>query len=108
MEIINVDEKKPTTSSSGKQSDFSIEHILNKAGVDRNGVVYHHHQRLRAKDFSELDKSASGMDRRNGGNVDEYVPMLNWLNYTRYRPPRLPSKYIQYIKDQHFSGDNYF
>lgn len=75
---------KPT-SGGCKQSDFSIDHILNKAG---DGEKKCDNQRLNVKDFSEL----SGMNRKMiADNNDQYMPMLNWLNYTRYRPPKLPS-----------------
>lgn len=70
-----------------KQSDFSIDHILNKAGVkDAYGYCI--------TDFSVHSNIGVQYHAQSDHNeCNTLVPMLNWLQYTRYRPPKLPSKY---------------
>lgn len=70
-----------------KQSDFSIDHILNKAGVKDT-------YNFCIADFSVHNKVGGQYGAQSNHNVcNTFVPMLNWLQYTRYRPPKLPSKY---------------
>lgn len=86
-----------------KVSDFSIDHILNKAGGDnmkqpnQNSVfdcdINSSESRLKYEQSHEVfDK-----------NYCNYTPILDWLNYTRYRPPKLPSKFsffYSYVREQ--------
>lgn len=53
----------------GKVSDFTIEHILNKAGEKKCGV-------RKINDFGDNNPVVS----------------LPWLQCTRYCPPKIPSK----------------
>jgi hypothetical protein len=56
-----------------RQSDFSIDHILNRAGEQNDRF-------LRNSDISF-------------GNLQQMdQPIFDWIYYTRYRPPKLPSK----------------
>lgn len=66
--------KKDTTS---KSSNFSIDHILNKAGENRYKV----------SDNSVLENHFSNK------YTNDLLPMFSWLQYTRYRPPKLTRKY---------------
>lgn len=67
-----------------KQSDFSIDHILNKAGAKYTYTycTYIH---------NDVRDQCGTQNEHN--EFKAFVPMLNWLQYTRYRPPKLPSKY---------------
>jgi hypothetical protein len=56
-----------------RQSDFSIDHILNRAGEQNDRF-------LRNSDISF--ENLQQMDQ----------PIFDWIYYTRYRPPKLPSK----------------
>jgi hypothetical protein len=79
-------------------TDFSIDHILNRAGERFN--------KCRQTDpYENVSSSASSGD----DTCDNYeqkcyskiylktqklvdIPAFNWLNYTRYNMPRLPSE----------------
>lgn len=65
-----------------KSSDFSIDHILNKAG----SVL------AKPRVTNEVFNIASTerIDRFLIDNQNSFTPILNWLQYSRYRPPRLP------------------
>lgn len=72
-----------------KQSDFSIDHILNRAGNRNNkcdnlimnkNLLYHNYN----TESNSSDESNS--------YPNNFTPMFSWLQYTRYRPPKLPSK----------------
>ncbi|EDX12169.1 GD19379 [Drosophila simulans] len=79
-------------------SDFSIEYILNRAGdryVGTNaslGVL----QRLRASlPFHPYAHPASYASKESGGSppasaAEAQIPVYDWLQYTRYHPPKLP------------------
>ncbi|EDW49608.1 homeobox protein MSX-2 [Drosophila sechellia] len=79
-------------------SDFSIEYILNRAGdryVGTNaslGVL----QRLRASlPFHPYAQPASYASKESGGSppasaAEAQIPVYDWLQYTRYHPPKLP------------------
>lgn len=74
-----------------KTSDFSIDHILNKAGSSANK---HAEYRLRPAENHPLHFA---YETRNDLMNEEYLPcgpMLNWLQYSRYHPPRLPRKCV--------------
>lgn len=64
-----------------KQSDFSIDHILNRAGA---GISNSPEKYIQCPSFynKNLNKFNS--------------PSLDWLHYTRYHPPKLPSKFFCY------------
>lgn len=88
--VLSPEEKMPNIMS--KPSNFSIDHILNSAGtsIDKCSTVE--------------SKSPNDNDIQNGfvsdtrdcylmdSNVHQYPPILNWLQYSRYKPPRLPRK----------------
>lgn len=92
MRIENIalspEEKKPIVVN--KPSNFSIDHILNNAGasIDKCATV---------DDKSPHDNTESDFnDTRDcylmDNNEHQYPPLLNWLQYSRYKPPRLPRK----------------
>lgn len=66
-----------------KQSDFSIDHILNRAGA---GIRNSPEKFIQCPSYynKNLNKFNS--------------PSLDWLQYTRYHPPKLPSKFFYYLK----------
>lgn len=72
-----------------KPSNFSIEHILNNAGSPKNKCT---------TDFnkSPCDDLQHYNDTNHcfymDSNGHQYPPILDWLQYTRYKPPRLPRK----------------
>ncbi|EAT45574.1 AAEL003158-PA, partial [Aedes aegypti] len=79
-----------------RQSDFSIEHILTKAGEK-------YEKRRRLDTFScssSTSHSHSDSDEPLGvqksesnhatGYLQNCMPSFDWLYYTRYRPPKLP------------------
>lgn len=68
--------KKDITSTS---SNFTIDHILNKAGENRSNIC-------KLSDKSVLENSLNKY-------ANEFLPMFSWLQYTRYRPPKLTSKF---------------
>lgn len=87
--------KMATDRAQASTSDFSIDHILNRAG-DR-------FVRSRKCDAYETNSSGSSGDESNGcegfyrgGYVESErfmeIPAFDWLNYTRYNMPRLPRK----------------
>lgn len=64
-----------------KTSNFTIDHILNKAGETKS-------DRYKVSGSSVLDENFSNKYR------NEFLPMFSWLQYTRYRPPKLASKFV--------------
>lgn len=68
-----------------KQSDFSIEHILTRAGEDNQKICYNE---ITRNFFQNQCKIPSEVQY----SGQQCIPMFNWLQYTRYRPPKLPSK----------------
>lgn len=67
-----------------KQSDFSIDHILNRAGA---GITNSPEKYIQCPSYynKNLNKFNS--------------PSLDWLQYTRYHPPKLPSKFFLLFKN---------
>ncbi|GAB0092496.1 homeobox protein MSX-1 [Sergentomyia squamirostris] len=67
-----------------KQSDFSIDHILNRAGesVQRNPVIEELHC-IQWPGYADHHQHHSVQ-------IQNHTPNLNWLQYTRYHPPKLP------------------
>lgn len=73
-----------------KPSNFSIDHILSSAGSTRDQYI----SNCRKPTANELGNMSDKSDHFLIDNdVHAYPPILNWLQYTRYKPPRLPSKY---------------
>ena len=87
-----------------QSSDFSIDHILNRAG-ERFVRRKTNEQMFEALSMNS-SRSSSG-DESNGcdnyerncyqsGYVESEkfmdIPAFDWLNYTRYNMPRIPSK----------------
>lgn len=70
-----------------KPSNFSIDHILNNAGSTRDKYITEcEHQTAKHLNNDKSDHFLIESD------VHQYPPILNWLQYTRYKPPRLPRK----------------
>lgn len=85
-------------------SDFSIDHILNRAGERFS-------RKRTSEHFDTAGTSSSGSssgDESNGCELYERnlyqdrfaeserfveIPAFDWLNYTRYNMPRLPRKF---------------
>ncbi len=63
-----------------KSSNFSIDHILNKAGENISNCC-------KISETNVLD------ERFTNKYSNELLPMFSWLQYTRYRPPKLTRKY---------------
>lgn len=67
-----------------RSSNFSIDHILNRAG--NNGAMMH----------QSIEHNFESINRVNNVNAmfvksdTNFTPILDWLQYTRYHPPRLP------------------
>lgn len=77
-----------------KPSNFSIDHILSSAGSTRDKYI----SDCRNATAGELSKLSDKSDHFLIDNdVHQYPPILNWLQYTRYKPPRLPSEYISFL-----------
>lgn len=95
--VLSPGEKRPVIVS--KPSNFSIDHILSSAGAS-------------ADKFSTVDSKNCGENNTqndyvndtrdcyimDSNGVQQYPPILNWLQYSRYKPPRLPRKIFQMIK----------
>lgn len=92
--------KMATNGMQSSASDFSIDHILNRAGerfvkklnYDRFETIS-----MNSSGSSSGDES-NGCDNfhRNYGYTESEkfmeIPAFDWLNYTRYNMPRLPRK----------------
>lgn len=72
-----------------KQSDFSIEHILTRAGEDNNPKICYNEF---TNNFFQKQTLCKTIIEKQLSDRQCVVPMFNWLQYTRYRPPKLPSK----------------
>lgn len=70
----------------GKCSDFSIEHILNRAGSTVEHKIDSNFEILRL----EPNERMSEMKNFYIENTTNFAPILDWLQYTRYHPPKLP------------------
>lgn len=93
-------------------SDFSIDHILNRAG-DKYFNNAKHEKYSYCETFSTNSSGSNSGDesvgcdyeqnfyqnQRNFNENDRFInsclPNFDWLNYTRYNMPRLPSEYFQ-------------
>lgn len=90
---------RPTVNNT--PSIFTIEHILNKAGSMRqtnsnfadtmNNTTEVISARRNSQNQSESDQNSPVNCHLE--HLKVLPPILNWLQYTRYKPPRLPSKY---------------
>lgn len=69
-----------------KCSDFSIDHILNRAGSRQI-----EHQLDDKFEMRKLEnRPMNDMSDFYIENSTNFTPILNWLQYTRYHPPKLP------------------
>lgn len=90
--VLSPAEEKPNVMS--KPSNFSIDHILNSAGgasIDKCSTVeskYSNNKNTQNNTFGGDTRDCYIMDN----NIHQYPPILNWLQYSRYKPPRLPRK----------------
>lgn len=69
-----------------RSSDFSIDHILNKAGNSSTKLFIKREYESLHNDNSHKSNDLLIENRSN------FTPILDWLQYTRYRPPKLPRK----------------
>ncbi|XP_037943406.1 homeobox protein MSX-1 [Teleopsis dalmanni] len=73
-------------------TDFSIDYILNRAGekyIGTNasvGVI----QRIRIKSYHPYNNINQNIPTDDMQQNYEQLPLYNWLQYTRYHPPKLP------------------
>lgn len=74
-----------------RPSNFSIEHILSSAGSTKEKFVLDYSKK-RNDDVKPLYPDPTECYVVDNSVVHQYPPILNWLQYTRYKPPRLPSK----------------
>lgn len=74
-----------------KQSDFSIDHILNRAGEN----VRKKHEIQELPFIDQWQGCSSQYHPENSVELHSHTPHLNWLQYTRYHPPKLPSKRVE-------------
>lgn len=72
-----------------KPSNFSIDHILNSAGSTRDKYTIDCGKQRTTNDSHNLNNQHSDHFLIES---NQYPPILNWLQYTRYKPPRLPRK----------------
>ena len=92
-------------------SDFSIDYILNRAGqqyigtnaslsilqrIKMNGNLQHLNQEQRHHPYADC-APRNDLEHKMDTNF-ETLPMFDWLQYTRYHPPKLPSKLTNYDK----------
>lgn len=88
--VLSPNEKNPVAVN--KPSNFSIDHILNSAGasVDKCSIDdgKNSNENHTQNGFVNDTHDCYLMD----SNVQHYPPILNWLQYSRYKPPRLPRK----------------
>lgn len=103
MLLVNQMVFKMATQSS--TSDFSIDHILNRAGDRFVGTK-------RCNRYETISMNSSGSSSGDESNsCDNYeriqyaeserfmeIPAFDWLNYTRYNMPRLPRKHLLEIR----------
>lgn len=74
-------------------SIFTIDHILNNAGITREGNIKTVSQRSEYEGLGDWQQHDQNHRQPNNlENVIRYPKMLDWLQYSRYRPPRLPRK----------------
>lgn len=93
--LATSNDKKPKNipSLTNKPTNFSIDHILNSAGCARDTYTTNNCNPT----LNDIHKLSN--DKNNHffieTDTNHYPPILNWLQYTRYKPPRLPRKSIQ-------------
>lgn len=90
---LSPEDRKPLIKqiAGSKSSDFSIDHILNSAGSTKDSKCMTNYKKSPMRDMRKMYDEANGcflMDN----NSHQFPPILDWLQYTRYKPPRLPSK----------------
>uniref|UniRef100_A0A1B0CX65 Homeobox domain-containing protein n=2 Tax=Lutzomyia longipalpis TaxID=7200 RepID=A0A1B0CX65_LUTLO len=77
-----------------KQSDFSIEHILNRAGENTATTTRRKPEIQDLRELSFLHHwqgcSSPQFIPQSSVNVQSHSQHLSWLQYTRYHPPKLP------------------
>lgn len=93
-------EFRPIAAMSLRQSDFSIDHILNRAGERSSPpkqlpVEFHHDSFAIENPTKHFDERMMFANHLIDLSDSPKVPIFNWLQYTRYRPPKLHSKYIK-------------
>lgn len=69
-----------------RSSNFSIDHILNKAGNNSVMVQQSIERSFETFNSKNVNSTVFMNSERN------FTPILDWLQYTRYHPPRLPRK----------------
>lgn len=97
--------KMATNGMQSNASDFSIDHILNRAGerfVNKRKCDRYETISMNSSGSSSGDESngCDNFERNYGYSESERfmeIPAFDWLNYTRYNMPRLPRKFKERI-----------
>lgn len=90
--------KMATNGIQSSASDFSIDHILNRAGERFAKKRKSDRYETISSGSSTSGDESNGCDNfeRNYGYAESEkfmeIPAFDWLNYTRYNMPRLPRK----------------
>lgn len=95
--------KMATNGYQSNTSDFSIDHILNRAGERfsrdrRSGQFEANSIRSSGSSSGEESNGCDSYDRNYGYSESERfmeIPAFDWLNYTRYNMPRIPRKFLK-------------
>lgn len=103
--------KMATNGMQSSASDFSIDHILNRAGdrfVRNRKCDLYETISMNSSGSSSGDES-NGCDNfekncyQNGYVESERfmeIPAFDWLNYTRYNMPRIPRKFMSKVSSE--------
>lgn len=76
-----------------KVSDFSIDHILNRAGSGESSYRGYHLYRYKSPVNDAVPNRLDSASDLMGNGAHHYAaPILDWLQYSRYHPPRIQSK----------------
>lgn len=88
--VLSPAEERPNVMH--KPSNFSIDHILNSAGATIDKCATVESRSLNDKNIQNGYVNETRDCYIMDNNVHQYPPILNWLQYSRYKPPRLPRK----------------
>lgn len=75
---IDDDDDQHHRQNNNRFSNFTIDHILNRAGEKYSKL--------------EINLSEKINNNHNLNSEKMIFPIFDWLNYTRYKPPKLPSE----------------
>lgn len=88
--------KRPNVNNT--PSIFTIDHILNDAGIKRKDNIPTDSRRFDHAGFG--DRQQHSQEHKDPNCLENgilYPKMLDWLQYTRYRPPRLQRKLLHIL-----------